>query len=55
MSKPNVVARLTSDYDLWDEAEGIINLEIVPDRIIHVDHFELVETELDEVWDLVRG
>lgn len=53
MSKPNVNARLTSSYDYLDDVEGVIELEVVPERIIHVESCELESTTLDEVWELL--
>ncbi len=52
MSQPNVNAHLTSSYDYLDDVEGVIELEIVPERIVHVEHVELEATTLDEVWEL---
>lgn len=52
MTQPGIKARLTSEYDYLDDIGGVIELEIVPERIISVP--EVIEvTTLEDVWDMV--
>lgn len=50
---PNVKARLTSTYDYFDDVSGVVELEVIPNRPIHVEDLELEVVDLDEVMGLL--